>query len=81
MIDANTNGRKNMRDIFKLALDGINKTDSNYPIILKKITFNLFLHYLTTRRNKGGGFLSKASYSGVRSAFVHMYRISGETMP
>ena len=26
----------------------------------------------------GGGFLSKASYSGVRSAFVHMYCMSGE---
>ena len=59
----------------------MNKTDSNSPIILQKITFNLFLHYLTTRRNKGGGFLSKSSYSGVRSAFVHMYRMCGETIP
>ena len=70
-----------MRAICKLALEGMNKTDSNYPIILQKITFNLFLHYLTTRRNKGGGFLSKASYSGVRRAFVHMYCMSGEKMP
>ena len=70
-----------MRAICKLALDGMNKTDSNSPIILQKITFNLFSHYLTTRRNKGGGFLSKASYSGVRSAFVHMHCMSGETMP
>ena len=70
-----------MRAICKLALDGMNKTYSNSPIILQKITFNLFLHYLTTRRNKGGGFLSKASYSGVRSVFVHMYCMSGDTMP
>ena len=41
-IDANTKGRKNMREIYKLALDGMNKTDSNYPIIFQKITFNLF---------------------------------------
>ena len=31
--------------------------------------------------NKGGGFISKASYSVVRSVFVRMYRMSGETMP
>ena len=41
-IDANTKGRKNMRVICKLSLDGINKTDSNYPIIFHKITFNFF---------------------------------------
>ena len=41
-IDANTKGRKNMREIYKLALDGMNKTDSNYSIIFQKITFNLF---------------------------------------
>ena len=41
-IDANTKGRKNMRAICKLALDGMNKTDSNSPIILQKITIILF---------------------------------------
>ena len=69
-----------MRAIFKLALDGMNKTDSNYPIILQKTTFNIFSHYLTSIRNKGGGFLSKASYYGVRSAFVHMYCMIEETI-
>ena len=81
VIDANTKGRKKMRVICKIYLDGMNKIDSNYPIILQKITFKLFLHYLTTRRNKGGGFLSKASYSGVRRAFLHMYCMSGGTIP
>ena len=41
-IDTNTKGQTNMRAICKLALDGMNKTDSNSPIILKKTTFNLF---------------------------------------
>ena len=70
-----------MRAICKLALDRMNKTYSNSPIILQNITFKLFLHYLTTRRNKGGGFISKASYSGVRSTFVHMYCMNGEKTP
>ena len=59
----------------------MNKTDSNSPIILQKTIFNLISPYLTTRRNKGGGFLSKAIYSGVISAFVHMFIMCGETMP
>ena len=80
MIDSNTKGRKNMRAICKLAFDGMNKTDSNSPIISQKITFNLFSRYFTTRRNDGGGFISKASYYGLRSGFVHMYRMRGETM-
>ena len=79
-IDANTKGRKNMREIRKIAIYGMNRTDSNPSTSLQKITFNLFSHYLTTRRNKGGGFLSKSSYSGLRSVFVHMHRISGEKM-
>ena len=29
----------------------------------------------------GGGFLLKVSYYGVRSVFVHMYHMSGETIP
>ena len=70
-----------MRAICKLAIGRMNKTDSNSPIILQKITFNLFSHYLTTRRNKGGWFLSKASYYGARSAFFRMYHMSGETIP
>ena len=56
-INTNTKGHKNMREICKLALDGMNKTYSNSPIILQKITIILFFNYLTTRRNKGGGFL------------------------
>ena len=80
-IDTNTKGCNNMRSICKIALDGMNKTDNSSPIILQKITFNLFSHDLTTRRNKGGGFLPKEGYSGVSSAFVHMYSTSGETIP
>ena len=70
-----------MRAICKLALDGMNKTDINSPIILQKITIILFSRYLATRRNRGGGFLSQASYYGVRIVFVHIYCMSGETMP
>ena len=42
-INANTKGCKNMRAICKLSLDVMNKIDINYPILLQKMTFNLFL--------------------------------------
>ena len=38
-IDIKTKGRKNMRAIYNLALDGMNKTDNISPNILQKITF------------------------------------------
>ena len=41
-IESNKKGQKNTRSICKLDLDGMNKTDINSPIILQKITFNLF---------------------------------------
>ena len=36
VINENTKRHKNMRAIFKLTLDRMSKTDSNYPIILQK---------------------------------------------
>ena len=80
MIGANKKGQKIMRSICKLALDGMNKTDSNSPILLQKTTSKLFLYYLTTRWNTGGWILSKSSYSGMIGVFVHMYQMIGETV-
>ena len=37
-------------DICKDALDAVNKASNNCPIILPSLTFNIFSHYLTTRR-------------------------------
>ena len=78
--DASRKNRPAARAACKEALMNINKVDDNCPIILKKLTFNLFSHYLTTRRNKKGDYLSKAGYGQIRSAFRHLYRVSGEKM-
>ena len=43
--------RPSMRKIFKDALDAVNKASDNCSIILPSLTFNIFLHNLTTRRN------------------------------
>jgi hypothetical protein len=72
--------RTNTRAAIKRALQAINPTEKNSPIILEKFTFNVFSHYLTQRKNKQQTYLSKTSYSGIRSAFVHLYRMSGVAM-
>ena len=72
--------KRTMRAVCKNALEGVRKGASNCPVILSKLTFNVFSHYLTTRKNKKGKYLSKGAYSGIRSALMHMYRMSGEEM-
>ena len=55
-LDQRTNGtrrsRPAVREVCKQALDSINKTDKKCPIILNKLTFNLFPPSLTTRKNR-----------------------------
>jgi len=46
--------------------------------LLDKLTFNLFSHYLTTRKNRDGEYLSKAGYGQIRSALKHLYRQCSE---
>ena len=46
----------------------------NCPIILNKLTFSIFSHYVTTRKNPDGSLMSKASYGGFRSAMMDIFR-------
>ncbi len=66
--------RSAVRDVCRKALDNINTIDNNFPILLDKLTFNLFSHYLTTCKNKDGAYQSKAGYGQIRSALKHLYR-------
>ena len=49
-------------------------------IILPSLSFNIFLHYLTTRRKKNKCYLEKTTYWGIRSALTHLFRMSGQEM-
>ena len=51
----------------------------NCPIILPSVTFELFSHYLVTKKKKGGGHLSVQTYDGCQSALMHLYRRSKYT--
>ena len=52
VVDEGKKTRPAMRKICKDALNAINKASKNCPIILPSLTFNIFSHYLTTRRKK-----------------------------
>ena len=65
--------RPTIRKIIKDALDAVNKSPNNCPIILTSLTFNIFSHYLTTRRKKDKCYLEKNTYGGIRSALTHLF--------
>ena len=59
----------------------VNKSDDNFPIVLEKMTFNVFYHYMSTKKSKKpGGYLYATSYGGVKNSLTHLYGISGKTM-
>ena len=65
----------------KAYLGEVNKSDNNCPIVLKKITFNIFSHYMSTKKSKqSGGYLYTTRYGGVQCSLTHMYYMSGKTM-
>ena len=72
--------RPAMRKIRKDAWDAVNKASKQFPIILPSLTFNIFSHYLTTRRNKNKCYLEKNPYGGIRSALTHIFIMSGQEM-
>ena len=73
--------RDNLRDLCKKRLEIVNKHDKNCPLILQKVTFNVFSHYLATKRNKKGEMMSKSSYGMFRSAFTHLHKMAGQAIP
>ena len=68
------------RKICTDALDVVNKASNNCPIIPPSLTFNIFSHYLTTRRKKNKCYLEKTTYRGIISALTHLFRMSGQEM-
>ena len=81
IIYAKEKRKKETRVSCKYALEEVNRSDDNYPIVLEKLTFNVFSHYMSTKKSKkSGGYLSATSYGEVRSSLTHLYRISDKIM-
>ena len=73
--------RANLRKHVKEALRVMNKSDDNCPLILEKMSFNIFSHYSSTQKKHNGNYLSSTAYGGLRSALFHVYRMSGTPIP
>ena len=50
LINDEDKGNKDMRATYKAALKSINKNDDNCSILLEKIIFNLFSHYMSIKK-------------------------------
>lgn len=67
------------RLLCKQCLQHVNSKETS-PIILVKLTFNVFSHYLSVNTKSNKSFKSQSSYGICRSALLHLYRCSGESM-
>ena len=47
--------KKYTRATCKAALEEVNKSEDNCPIVLEKMTFNVFSHYVSTKKSKKSG--------------------------
>ena len=52
LIYLDAEGKKSMRVTCKDELKAINRSDDNCPILLKKMTFNIFSHYMSMKKSK-----------------------------
>ena len=81
IIASKEKGKKEINATFKATLEEVNESDDNCSIVLKKITFDVFSHYMSIKISKNsGGYLSATRYGGVWSALTHLYCMSGKTM-
>ena len=52
LITADAEGKKLMRATCKAALKAIHRNDDNCTILLEKMTFNIFSHYMSMKKGK-----------------------------
>ena len=81
LVTAKAEGNKSMRATCNDAINAININDYNCPILLNKMTFNIFSHYMSMGKNENSGvYLSATRYGGIRIALTRMYHVSGKDM-
>ena len=55
LIYAEEKGTKEKRVTCKDALEEVNRSKNNYPIVIGKLKFNVFSHYMSTKKSKNYG--------------------------
>ena len=66
LISAKEKGNKETRATCKAALEEVNRSNYNCPIVIEKLKLNVFSHCMSTKKSKKSrGYLSATSYGGV----------------
>ena len=66
-----------MKKVCKEALQNTRRELKNSPVLLDKLTFNVYSDFLSTRKSKGENMLAVSTYGLYRSSLMELYRASG----
>ena len=61
LVTAEAEGRKAMHATCKDAINAINRNDDNCPILLNKMTFDLFSHCMSMKKSENSGVYLSAT--------------------
>lgn len=73
---------KNIRKIIMTSFEQMirNRPDL-FPVDVSQLSYEIIASYLTSRKNNEGQYLSKTSYSGIRSSIVYLFTMSNSQPP
>ena len=73
LINYEAAGKKAMRATCKDSLKAINRNNDNCPIIMDKMTFNIFSNYMSMKKCKNSGvYIYATSYRDIHIALTHL---------
>ena len=73
LINSKAEGKKAMRATCKDSLKAINRNNNNCPILMDKMTFNIFSNYISMKKGKKSGvYIYATSYGDIHSALTHL---------
>ena len=55
LITSEAEGKKAMRATCKYVINAMNRNDDECPILMAKMTFNIFSHYMLMEKSKNSG--------------------------
>ena len=66
---------------YKSVLEDIIRSNDNCSIVIKKMTFNIFSDYISTKKSKNPGrYVSSTIYGVVQRALTHLYHRESNRM-
>ena len=80
LIATEEKGNKEKRDTCKSALEDINRSNKKCPIVIQKMTFNIFSDYIPNKKSKKlRWYFSSTIYDVVQNYLAHLYHMISKT--